>query len=171
MQYCAKSSCRRWSSVRVRGAVTRGVVIALEVPEGNRMELTAEYLSDWRFEIVSGRHRIACDQPYENGGADSGMSPPEFLLASLASCAAYYAVQYLKVRHLPADNLKIRVTAEKARQPARLDSFRIEVMAPGLDERHETGILRAVKACLIHNTLLAQPSIEIVINTTAVVRG
>ena len=87
---------------------------------------------------MSRRHRVVCDQPYENGGADAGMSPPEFLLASLASCAAYYAVQYLKVRHLPAGNLKIRVTADKARQPARLDSFRIEVMAPGLDERHET---------------------------------
>lgn len=135
------------------------------------MEVTAEYLSDWRFEIVSRRHRVVCDQPYENGGADAGMSPPEFLLASLASCAAYYAVQYLKVRHLPVGNLKIRVTADKARQPARLDSFRIEVTAPGLNERHETGILRAVKACLIHNTLLAQPSIEIVLNTTAMAKA
>jgi len=29
-----------------------------------------------------------------------------------------------------------------------------------LEERHEEGMLRAVKACLIHNTLLGEPSIE-----------
>ena len=29
-------------------------------------------------------HRLVCDQPRENGGADAGLTPPEFLLASLA---------------------------------------------------------------------------------------
>ena len=58
----------------------------------------------------------------------------------------------------------MRVTAQKAAQPARLASFEIEVTAIGLDERHHAGILRAVKACLIHNTLLGAPSIEITVN-------
>jgi uncharacterized OsmC-like protein len=93
------------------------------------------------------------------------MTPPEFLLASLATCAAYYAVQYLKVRRLPAEDLRVRVSAEKVQQPARLDRFRIEVMVPGLDQRHQEGILRAAKACLIHNTLLGQPHIEVVVHT------
>ena len=55
----------------------------------------------------------------------------------------------------------MRVTAEKASHPARLASFRLEVSVANLDERHEAGILRAVKACLIHNTLLAAPEIEV----------
>ena len=67
-------------------------------------------------------------------------------------------------RQLPARNLKIRVTAEKEQQPARLGAFRIEVTAPGLDERHQAGVLRAVKTCLIHNTLLGHPGIDIVVN-------
>jgi uncharacterized OsmC-like protein len=61
----------------------------------------------------------------------------------------------------------VRVAAEKAAQPARLTSFGIEVTAFDLDDRHQAGILRAVKACLIHNTLLGAPSIEIVVNTAA----
>ena len=132
------------------------------------MEVTAEYLDNSRFEVAAREHRVICDQPRENGGADSGMSPPEFLLAALATCTAYDATQYLKVRNLPVQNLKVRVTAEKAQQPARLASFQIEVMSPGLEERHEANILRAVKACLIHNTLLVQPHIEVLLNTTTV---
>lgn len=137
------------------------------------MEVIAERLGDTKFEVRARGHRVICDQPRENGGADSGMTPPEFLLASLATCAAYYAAQYLKSRSLPAEDLQVRVSAEKAQQPARLASFKIEVTAPSLhekvdeklDEKHAAGLLRAVKACLIHNTLLAQPGIDVTVKT------
>jgi hypothetical protein len=56
------------------------------------------------------------------------------------------------------------VTAEKATQPARLGRFRIEVTAPELDPQHQAGILRAVKLCLVHNTLLNAPAIDVVLN-------
>jgi putative redox protein len=134
------------------------------------MEVSAQYLGDSKFEVAARGHRLICDQPLDNGGADAGMSPPEFLLASLATCAAYYAAQYLKARGLPSDDLKVKVSGEKALQPARLASFQIEVVAPGLDERHQAGILRAVKSCLIHNTLLAGPKIEISINAAVLVQ-
>jgi hypothetical protein len=59
------------------------------------------------------------------------------------------------------------VEADKAAQPARLGTFRIEVTVPGLDEKHTAGVLRAVKSCLIHNTLLHPPVIETVVNSPA----
>ena len=131
------------------------------------MEVKTRHLGSSKFEVAARGHRVICDQPLDNGGSDEGMSPPEFLLASLATCAAYYATQYLNTRRLSAGELEVRVSAEKALQPARLASFRIEVSSPGLDERQQAGILRAVKACLIHNTLLGVPSIEIVVNAGA----
>jgi len=131
------------------------------------MEVSAQYLGGTKFEVAARGHRVICDQPIENGGADEGMSPPEFLLASLAACAGYYAAQYLKARGIPTEDLSVRVTAEKAAPPARLASFKIEVTALGLDERQQTGVLRAAKACLIHNTLLGQPSIGITVNAGA----
>lgn len=60
----------------------------------------------------------------------------------------------------------MRVTAQKAAHPARLASFGVEVSAPGLDDRHEAGLFRAVKSCLIHNTLLSGPAIEIIVHST-----
>jgi uncharacterized OsmC-like protein len=135
------------------------------------MEVTAQFLEDFKFEVAARGHRVICDQPVENGGADAGMTPPEFLLASLATCAAYHAAQYLKTRQLPAQDLKVRVQAEKAAAPARLASFRIEVTVPELDDRHQAGILRAVKSCLIHNTLVGGPSIEIALQSKAPVEA
>jgi len=128
------------------------------------MEVEVLHLGDVKFEAIARGHRVICDQPAANGGSDSGMTPPEFLLVSLGTCAGFYAAQYLKARSLPADGLRVKVLAEKATQPARLGHFQIEVAAPELDPQHQAGLLRAVKACLIHNTLLNAPAIDVVLN-------
>lgn len=130
------------------------------------MELTVNYLGAVQFEVDARGHKVICDQPIENGGFDEGMTPPDFLLASLGTCAGYYAVQYLKTRNLPMEGLQVRVTAEKVKPPARLDQFRIEVKLPeAVDEQHIEGVTRSVHKCLIHNTLLNPPKIEIAIET------
>lgn len=129
------------------------------------MEVKIKHLGNVKFEATARGHSVVCDQPPDNGGSDAGMTPPEFLLVSLGTCAGYYAAQYLKLHALPAEGLEVRVSAEKAKAPARLETFRIEVIAPGLDARHEAGVLRAVHACLIHNTLLNAPAIETVVHS------
>jgi putative redox protein len=130
------------------------------------MEVLIQHLGDVKFEATTRGHRVICDQPPTNGGADSGMTPPEFLLVSLGTCAGFYAAQYLKTRGLPAEGLTVKVSAEKAKQPARLGKFVIEVaLANPLEPPHEEGVLRAAKACLIHNTLLNTPAIEMVVKT------
>ena len=129
------------------------------------MEVEILHLGDVKFEAVARGHRVVSDQPAANGGADAGMTPPEFLLISLGTCAGFYAAQYLKTRSLPTEGLRIKVTAEKARQPARLAHFLIEVTTPGLEGQHQVGVLRAVKSCLIHNTLLNTPAIDVILNS------
>ena len=129
------------------------------------MQVKARYLDKSKFEVTARQHRLICDQPGSDGSPDAGMSPPELLLASLAACAGYYAAQYLKARGLPGEGLAVDVTAEKALQPARLASFRVVVTVPGVEPRHQTGILRSVATCLIHKTLLRAPQIDIVVDT------
>jgi putative redox protein len=128
------------------------------------MEAIIQHLGDVQFEATVRGHKVICDQPVEAGGYDEGMTPPEFLLVSLGTCAGYYAAEYLKARKLPAEGLEIRVHADKAKQPARLARFQIDVRIPGLDAGHEAGIMKAVKACLIHNTLLHTPLVETSVN-------
>ena len=126
------------------------------------METTVRFLDGVRFEAEARGHTVLCDQPVENGGQDSGMTPPEFLLASLGTCAGYYALQYLKARRLSTEGLTVKVEAGKAAQPARMDNFRILIDVPGLaDPRHREGVIRAAKNCLIHNTMLHSPSIDL----------
>lgn len=133
------------------------------------METIVSYRGGVQFEVDARGHKVICDQPLDNGGENAGMAPPEFLLASLGTCAAFYAAQYLRTRQLPADGLEVRVTATKELGPARLAAFRIEIHVPGLDdEKHQAGVMRAAKSCLIHNTLLHPPQIEMTLDTKPV---
>lgn len=137
------------------------------------MEVTVEHLGAVQFEIKARQHSISSDQPAENGGFDEGMTPPELLLASLGSCAGYYASQYLRKFKLASEGTRVRVTAEKVKDPARIENFQIEVETPvELTEEHRAGVERAVHHCLIHNTLLHPPKIGIEIRQLeAPVRG
>jgi len=126
------------------------------------MEVTVSHLGAVQFEIKARHHVVACDQPLENGGFDEGMTPPELLLASLGSCAGFYAVAYLKKHKLADTGTSVRVTAEKAKSPARLENFKIEIDVPvELNEGQRKGVEDAVHHCLIHNTLLTPPKIEL----------
>ena len=126
------------------------------------MEVKITHLDRVKFAIQSRSHTIVCDQPADNGGEDSGMTPPELLLASLGSCAAFYAVQYLKTRNLAESGVEVTVTAEKLKQPARLGNFRVHVVCPvSLTEAHTEGLMRSVHHCLINNTLLTPSEIEV----------
>ncbi len=126
------------------------------------MEVKVSQVEGVRFDIQARSHIITCDQPIDNGGADSGMTPPELLLASLGSCAAFYAAQYLKARNLAQGGVEVTVTAKKLMQPARLGNFRVQVASPvPLTAEQTDGMMRSVHHCLIHNTLMSLPEIKI----------
>jgi putative redox protein len=134
------------------------------------MEVSVKLQGDVKFEVAARKHSLVCDQPAENGGNDEGMTPPELLLASLGTCAAFYASAYLRKKGLPREGVEVRVTAEKAGPPARLDNFKIEVKIPlALSEEQRAGVDVAVNHCLIHNTLLHTPAIQIEVQTPAAV--
>jgi putative redox protein len=131
------------------------------------MEVTVNHLGALQFEIKARSHTILSDQPVASGGFDEGMTPPELLLAALGSCAAYYAAEYLNRRQIASEGTKVRVTAEKAKSPARMEDFRIELESPApLSEADREGVIAAMHRCLIHNTLLHSPRIEITMATS-----
>ena len=133
------------------------------------MEVTVEHLGSVQFQIKTRNHSVVSDQPAEQGGYDEGMTPPELLLASLGSCAGFYAAQYLRKHKLASEGTRVRVTCEKVKDPvARMDNFKIEVDVPvELSSAHRKGVHDAVEHCLVHNTLLHPPKISLKVECVA----
>ena len=136
------------------------------------MNVTVAHLDQVRFSIQARGHTIVSDQPAESGGQDTGMTPPELLLASLGACAAYYAVQYLQTRKLATSGVEVTVDAEKLRQPTRIGNFLIHVQCPvPLTEEQTQGLLRSVHQCMVHNTLTHVPQVVIELTTARSMTG
>ena len=131
------------------------------------MEVKVRYLGGKKFEMTARGHQVIADQPLDDNGTDAAMTPTELFLSGLGACAAYYAEEYLRVRALPFEPIEVRISAVKGGSPARITKVHMEVIAPELNKRHRDGILRAVDACLLENTLHTPPEIDVKVSTVA----
>lgn len=126
------------------------------------MEVEVKQLEGVRFSVQARTHSVVSDQPHDNGGKDAGMTPPELLLASLGTCSAFYAAEYLRTRDLSTSGLEISVAAEKLHVPNRLGNFRISVKCPVcLTPEQREGLMRSIDHCMVKNTLLNPPQISV----------
>ena len=121
------------------------------------------YRSGEVYEIDVRGHRLRVDQPAADGGTDTAPTPTELLVASLASCVAYYAGRYLARHGLPRDGLYVRAEYELAAdRPARVAAIRVAVRVPdGVPAERRAGLLAVASHCTVHNTLANGPAVEV----------
>ncbi len=131
------------------------------------MEVRVRHGKDKQSEAFARFHRVVCDQTFDDGGSDCGMTPPELMLSAIGCCAMHYAAEYLRARNLGLDKIELKITAEKGGRPLRLVEIGIEVDAPGLSNRSREGLMKAVEACLLHRTLLEPPKVKVGITPLA----
>lgn len=125
--------------------------------------IVVEHIGAERYEIQIRGHRTVVDQPVDAGGSDSGPTPTELFVGSLAACVAFYAGRYL-VRHaLSRDGLVVSAEFDMATdRPARVTAVRLRLRTPTGFPWQRRDALRAVAShCTLHNTLASQPSIAI----------
>src|SRR5487761_1485755 len=94
--------------------------------------VTVRHAGGDAYAITVRGHAVLVDQPEADGGQDAAATPPELLVASLASCVAFYAGRYL-LRH-GLDRSGLAVTAEftmASSRPARVGDVRLRISVPG----------------------------------------
>jgi putative redox protein len=98
-------------------------------------------------------HRVSCDKPFDDGGADTGMTPEEMLLCALGSSAMHRVADYLRSCGLAPDGIELRVSAEPG--ASGLGEITIDLDAPGLTPRKREAILKAIDSSLLYQTLVS----------------
>jgi uncharacterized OsmC-like protein len=125
--------------------------------------VTVRHVDGDAYAIAVRGHGMLTDQAVADGGKDAAATPTELLVASLASCVAFYTGRYL-VRH-GLDRAGLAVTAEfamAAGRPARVGAVRLRITVPGGVPLQRTDALLAVAShCTVHNTLRQQPDVSI----------
>ncbi|MCP4648967.1 MAG: OsmC family protein [PVC group bacterium] len=126
------------------------------------MEVNVNYITAMKFEAVCGKHRVSVDLPVESNGTDTGPTPPQYFLTSLASCVGVYVASYCNSAKLNAKGMQIKITADKMQNPSRIDNIKILVALPNAEVgKRRDAVLSVARKCLIHNTLHDVPQISI----------
>lgn len=107
-------------------------------------------------------HLIHTDQPEKDGGDDTGPAPFDLFLASIATCAGFYALRFCEKRGFPAAELA--VTLEPVRDPEnkRVATIRIEVHLPqGFPDKYHSAVLRAIDQCAVKRHIVEPPDFDV----------
>jgi putative redox protein len=127
------------------------------------VEVTAYWSGGYRCRVPVRQFELLADEPEEvAGGTDTGPTPTELLLASLASCFVMALAHVAGRRRveLPPD---LAVTAVGDYDGPRFGALRVEVRSSHPREQLEPLLERAATLCHVSNTLRGAPAVEYLI--------
>jgi putative redox protein len=139
-----------------------GVIVVQETLEGRFTQ-----------RIAAGRHVLGADEPAAAGGADSGPSPYDLLLAGLGACTSMTLRLYAERKNWPLERVTVslrhdRIHAEDCAdcetKHGMLDRIERKLtLAGALDAEQRARLLEIADKCPVHRTLTG----EVLIETTA----
>ncbi len=113
-------------------------------------------------EALHGGFVIRTDQPVADGGSASAPSPFDLFLASLGTCAGYYALRFCRERGLSVEGLSVELSTERDAARKRLSRIRIAIRLPeGFPEKYRPAILRAADQCAVKRHVVEAPEFEV----------
>lgn len=120
------------------------------------------HLGGDRMSVNVRDHEIVIDQPIEAGGTDTGPTPVELFVASLAACVAHYARGYLHRHGLTENPIDVQAEWSMGNAPARVADIELELTVPAdVPAARLAGLYAIVSRCTVHNTLTSPPDVHL----------
>lgn len=121
-------------------------------------------------DIVIGNHRLRADEPAPAGGADSGPTPYDFLLAGLGACTAMTLAMYAARKGWPLEGVTVRLRHDKIHaadcaecetREGRIDRIEKEIELAGpLDDARRARLMEIAEKCPVNRTLRSEIDIQ-----------
>ncbi|MCX5700696.1 MAG: OsmC family protein [Candidatus Omnitrophica bacterium] len=125
-------------------------------------KIAVKHVKDYAFKVKSSGYEFAIDAK-----GKEGITPPDTLLAGLASCIGVYVTKYSEGAKLGLENFEIIAEGEFSTDaPVRFKevSITIDLKGAKLEERRANALMEFIKNCPVHNTLENKPEVKIRIN-------
>ena len=126
------------------------------------MEMNIRFPQGLSVEASFDGFQVLTDQPKALGGAGAAPSPFDLFLASIGTCAGYYAMRFCQARGLPTHDLVLRLKADRDPDSKRYPRISITIeLPPEFPEKYRAAIVNATQRCSVKKHLVEPPEIEI----------
>ncbi|MGQ9640031.1 MAG: OsmC family protein [Candidatus Bathyarchaeia archaeon] len=129
------------------------------------MSMKIIHLDGWRFRAECRGHQVFSDQPVEEEGGDTAMTPVELFIASLGFCIGVYAKLFCDRHNISSEGMRVDLEWKMAENPGRIGQVKVMISMTGkVNSALADSILRVARHCTIHNTLKNPPEIDVALN-------
>ena len=123
-------------------------------------EMVVTFPGGVRVNAASDGFEIATDQSTEDGGDGTAPPPYDLFLASLATCAGFYALRFCQKRDLPTEGLRIVQSWQREEGSKRLARITLQIEPPvGFPDKYVQALVRSAEQCAVKKTLADPPEI------------
>jgi ribosomal protein S12 methylthiotransferase accessory factor len=126
------------------------------------MEISVSFPGGARVNAQIGHFTVATDQPATMGGEDSAPTPFTLFLASLATCAGFYVLEFCKKRGIAYEDIRLIQKVKRDAATKMATNIIQEIQLPSsFPEQYLPAIKRVAESCLVKKHLEHPPHFEI----------
>lgn len=127
----------------------------------NTTDLTITLPGGRRIDAQVGKHTVHTDQPLDNGGEDTAVSPFQLFLAAIGTCAGIFIQGFCAKRGIPTENIRVH-QHNSYNEEGVLVGVDLEVeLPPDFPEKYREAVLRTVEGCSVKKAIQAQPTFTV----------
>lgn len=119
------------------------------------LEVTTRTVGGFAVEARTGGASLRMDEPREQGGQGTGLTPQETLLAALSGCTSMTLLMYAQRKQWPLTNVLVRTTLDRPApgvpgDPAVVQTLTLE---GALSDEQRQRLLEIAAKCPVHKLL------------------
>ena len=117
-----------------------------------------------------GGHLVETNQPRRAGGTGTAPAPFDLFLASIATCAGFYALSFCQKRDIDTGDLGVRLETIRDPNRKRVGHIVITVELPReFPKKYRAAIIRAIDQCAGKRHILEPPDFTVNVSLPAAV--
>lgn len=104
---------------------------------------------------------VNTDQHVKAGGEGTAPSPTELFLASIGTCAGYFALTFCDKRKLNTDGLNIKVDFIANKKTYMIEKVVMDIsLPPDFPEKYKDALIKAIDLCHVKKHFSQPPEFE-----------
>ncbi len=128
-------------------------------------EIQVSFPGGKRIDARIGDFIVYTDQSLENGGEETAPEPFQLFLASIATCAGIYALEFCQARGISGEGMTLTMSYEWDEKKHAIETMHIEAkLPPGFPDQYKKAVARAMDLCTVKKHIIHPPEFIITAN-------